>query len=83
MEGHRPIDNNVAGLVIDIFEEEDRVRLIAELPHVAEEDIRLDLNRDKLFLFAGRYREEIKLPRAVEEITGKTFNNGILEVFLC
>jgi HSP20 family protein len=82
--GYHPIDKNERDVIVDIFEEEKRVRVIAELPGVNEEDISLDLIQDLLSLAAHRgnhnYCKDIKLPRIFESITGKTFNNGILEI---
>ncbi|MDO9585614.1 MAG: hypothetical protein Q7I93_03910 [Syntrophales bacterium] len=84
--GHDPMDKGERDIPVDIFEEEKKIRVIAELPGVNEEDIRLDLNEDILVIFANRgnhnYRKDIKLPRTFESITGKTYNNGILEVTL-
>lgn len=86
MAGHDPMDKGERDIPVDIFEEEKKIRVIAELPGVNEEDIRLDLNEDILVIFANRgnhnYRKDIKLPRTFESITGKTYNNGILEVTL-
>ncbi len=71
---------------VDIFEKEKKMRVIAELPDINEEDIKLDLNEDTLVIFASRgyqrYRKEVKLPRTSENITWKSYNNGILEVIL-
>ncbi|MFH1951346.1 MAG: Hsp20/alpha crystallin family protein [Pseudomonadota bacterium] len=84
--GYHPIDKSERDVFVDIFEEEKKIRVIAELPGVNEEDISLDLIEDLLTVAASRgnhnYRKDIKLPRTVESITGKTYNNGILEVTL-
>jgi len=84
--GYHPIDKSERDVFVDIFEEEKKIRVIAELPGISEEDIRLDLIEDILTIAASRgnhnYRKDIKLPRTFESITGKTYNNGILEVTL-
>lgn len=84
--GYHPIDKSERDVFVDIFEEEKKIRVIAELPGVSEEDISLDLIEDLLTVAASRgnhnYRKDIKLPRTFESITGKTYNNGILEVTL-
>jgi len=73
-------------LQVDIFENGKKTRVIVELPGVNEEDIRLDLIKDILTVAANResynYRKDIKLRCTLESITGKIYNNGILEVTL-
>jgi len=80
------IDKDQTDAPIDIFENGKEMRVIAELPGVNEEDIRLDLNEDTLTISASRanrnYYKNVKLPRASESIIGKIYNSGILEVIL-
>lgn len=84
--GYDPMDKGGREIPVDIFEEEKKMRVIAELPGVNEEDIRLVLNQDSLYISASRrnrnYSKGVKLPRASESIIGKVYNNGILEVIL-
>lgn len=84
--GHAPKDKGEKEIAVDVFEEEKKIRVIAELPGVNEEDIRLDLNEETLTISASRgnrsYYKSVKLPRACESIIGKIYNNGILEVTL-
>ena len=71
---------------VDIFMGEKKIRVIAELPGVNKEDIRIDLNEDVLVIFASRmtrnYHKNVKLPRVSGNIIGKAYNNGILEIVL-
>ncbi len=71
---------------VDMFEKNNNLRVIAELPEVNEEDIMLDLNQDMLVISASHgkqnYRKMIKLPRISENIIRKIYNNGILEITL-
>ena len=80
------MNNHERDIRVDIFENGKKIRVIAELPGVNEEDLRLDLIEDILTIAASRgnhnYRKDIKLPRTSEGIIGKIFNNGILEVTL-
>ena len=73
-------------ITVDIFKAEKKMRVIAELPGLNEKDIRLDLNEDTLTISASRgnrnYYKNVKLPRACENIIGKIYNTGILEVTL-
>lgn len=71
---------------VDIFEGERKIRMIAELPGINEEDIRVDLNEEVLVIFAGgrdrNYYKSIKLPGPSENIIGRFYNNGFLEIIL-
>ena len=83
-QGH--IDKNGIDILVDIFEHENKIRLIAELFEINKEDIRVDFCQDLLVIFASkgyhRYHKKIKLPRAVERIVWKSFKSGVLEVIL-
>ena len=79
-----PVVEEVREPIVDLFDENGHVRLIAELPGVEEEGLTLDLKGDVLTLNAvGRdrkYAKEILLPCPVKKETLKTnFHNGILE----
>jgi len=84
--GDVPMDKDERDVLVDIFEEENKLRVIAELPGVNEKDIRLDLNQDVLIISANwrnkSYHKKVKLPRTSDSIIGKIYNNGILEVTL-
>lgn len=71
---------------VDIFEQKRKMRVVAELPGVYEEDIRLDLWEDILTMSANRgnrnYYRDVELPRVCVSIIGKAYNTGILEVTL-
>jgi HSP20 family molecular chaperone IbpA len=72
---------------LDIFDEEDHIDIVMELPGVQEEDIVLEIGKDELTVTANtldkRYDEKISLPAEVntEEFT-RRYNNNILEVRL-
>lgn len=70
--------------IVDIFDEDGSVLLVAELPGVAEEDIELSVEGDILTLATTgkrRYAKEILLPAAVDAASvQKSYANGILEV---
>jgi len=73
--------------IVDIFEEEDKVTVMAELPGVTEKDIDWDVEGDTLTIKAEtsdrKYYKEIVLPRPVEKKGAEsTYRNGILEVKL-
>ncbi len=70
--------------IVDIFDENGSVLLVAELPGVADSDIEVNVEGDILTLATSgkrRYAKEILLPAAVDATTlQKSYANGILEV---
>ena len=80
------MNNHERDIHVDIFENGKKIRVIVELPGVNEEDLRLDLSEDILVISASRgnrnYYKDAKLPNAYENIVGRAYNNGILEVIL-
>jgi HSP20 family molecular chaperone IbpA len=76
-----------AGVLVDVFDEGDRIDVIADLVGVREEDIVLSVDRNRLTLSAHgpeeRYQEEIVLPAEVRVDTlTKTYTNNVLAVSL-
>jgi len=69
---------------VDIFDEKDYLKIIAEIPGVDENDIKLNLHGDKLIISTDipdrRYYQELKLPCAPKGKIEKIYRNGILEV---
>ena len=73
--------------IVDVFDEEERLLVIAELPGVEEKDIHLEVKDDILDLSTEtgdrKYNREILLPSAVDaESMESTYKNGILEIRL-
>lgn len=68
----------------DIFDEQDHIKVIAEIPGLEEKDINLNLQEDKLTISVDipdrKYHQEIKLPCEPKGKLEKTYKNGILEV---
>ena len=82
-----PIIDEVRDPLVDVFDEDDAVSVIAELPGVEEKDIQTEVKGDTLELSTTtkgrRYAMEIQLPCAVDE--GKVdfiYKNGVLEIKL-
>lgn len=70
---------------VDVYDEEDVLRLVADLPGVAKEEIDLKCDGETLTIEAAsdrrQYSERVRLPARVDEHSAAaTFNNGILEV---
>ncbi len=72
--------------LVDLFDEESEIVLVAELPGVAEDEVHVALQDDILSLETTgerKYAREILLPEPVAAATlQKTYKNGILEVRL-
>ncbi|MDY6817142.1 MAG: Hsp20/alpha crystallin family protein [Halobacteriales archaeon] len=70
---------------IDVQEYDDHLKVVADLPGVAKEDIDLKCDGRVLSISARsetrEYDEQLRLPTAVDEHSGSaTYNNGILEI---
>jgi HSP20 family protein len=73
--------------LVDIVEEDESVKIIAELPGVAKDDIRLYATERTLTIDVDtpdrKYRKELELPVEVDETSARsTYRNGVLETEL-
>ena len=70
--------------LVDVFEEEQEIVLVAELPGVGEEEVDVEVNEDILSIKTTgdrKYEKEVLLPAAVDaQSLSKSFKNGILEL---
>jgi len=71
--------------IVDIFEEEDHIRVTAELPDVKENEIDLKIEGNTLTIStdtpARKYHKEVELPTSVKKDSiESSYRNGILEV---
>lgn len=70
--------------LVDIFDEKDYVRIVAELPGVSEDEIKAELSGDILTINTNgerKYTKEALLKSAVKpESMKRVFKNGILEI---
>jgi HSP20 family protein len=71
--------------ITDIFDEEKEIMIIAEMPGIEENDLKIDLKEDILEISAvsksRSYRKELLLPvKAVMADLSHKFTNGILEI---
>ena len=67
----------------DIFDEPDCFRIIAELPWVAEDDIKTSFdpeNRNLVILTNHGCYKEVRLPPSSVDKVTTSFKNGVLEV---
>jgi HSP20 family protein len=80
-----PVVEEVREPIVDVFDEQGHLRLIAEVPGVSEEGLTIELKGDILSLNAAgkerQYAKEILLPCAVrKESLQRSFHDGILEI---
>jgi len=73
------------GIHFDVYEEDDQLRVVADLPGVEKDAIDLKCDGEQLTIDAagtGReYHDRVDLPARVDEHTADaSYNNGILEV---
>jgi HSP20 family protein len=73
--------------LIDLIEEDEKIKVLAELPGVEKEDIKLYVSRDTLTIDVDtperRYRKELDLPCEIEERSAtSSYLNGVLETTL-
>lgn len=73
--------------VIDIIDEEKKIRVVAELPGVQKEDISVSSTEDRITIRVEtekrRFFNEVELPKRVLPNSAKaTYTNGVLEVSL-
>ena len=82
-----PIVEEVREPLVDLFDEEDKIIIIAEIPGVEKEKIKIEVKDDILELKAEssdkEYHKEILLPSKVKkESLRSTYKNGVLEITL-
>jgi HSP20 family protein len=80
-----PVVQEIREPVVDVFEEEDHTLVVAEMPGISAEDIRLDVKDDLLSIYAEKgekkYRKEVLLPRSYpREKMLISCRNGVLEI---
>jgi len=68
--------------IVDVLEGKDGITVIAELPGVSEEDLRLSLDQEALEISAGQFSKKVILPRKAKSIVEQSFKNGILQIKL-
>ncbi len=73
--------------LVDVLDQGQELKVVAELPGVEKQDIRLEATDGTLVISAERgsrkYHEEVRLPASVDSNEARsTFKNGVLEVTL-
>ncbi|MDW8021309.1 MAG: archaeal heat shock protein Hsp20 [Nitrososphaerota archaeon] len=73
--------------IVDVYEEEDSIKVVAEVPGVDRNDINLNASERRLIISVDtpqrKYYKEVDLPAEVDPQSAKaTYKNGVLEVVL-
>lgn len=80
-------ENLVRWLKPDLFVEENKVVVVADIFGLEEDRIRVEISEDHLLITSRlqqcRYEEEIPIPIQTEGRIKTTFNNGLLVVEIC
>ena len=84
-ESGRTVVEEVREPVVDIFEERDHTMVVAEMPGIGTEDVRLEVKDDLLTIIAEkgdkRYRKEVLLPESFQREKMKvSCTNGVVEI---
>ena len=77
-----PILKKQKEIIVDIFDEKDYIKIIAELPGVEEKDIKTKVEDNLLSISAKKYYKEVNLPCSVKEKIDAIYRNGILQIKL-
>lgn len=66
--------------IFDVFEKQDSVYVIAQIPDIEEKDINIEIQGDQLDISAGIYSKRISLPCKSGSIEEKSYRNGVLQL---
>lgn len=66
--------------IVDVLDGKDYITVIAELPGIAEEDLKVQLKGESLEINAGQFNKTVALPCTPKSIMEKTYKNGILQL---
>lgn len=81
-----PVVSETREPLVDVFDEEKEVLILAELPGVSESEVQVDIQEDILTLTTTgerKFAKEVLLPREAQASSlQKTYKNGILELRL-
>lgn len=68
--------------IVDVLEGKDGLTVIAELPGVSEEELKVNLEGDILSITAGQFSKKVSLPRPAKAVIEQSYKNGILQLKL-
>lgn len=73
--------------IVDIFDEKDEVVIVAEMPGIKKEDIKLELKENILSILAKgpdrKYKKDVAIPKGTKgKISKHSYQSGILKVII-
>ena len=85
LDGVAQLESGIRKPLIDIMETEDSLNVVAEMPGINKEDVKLDISGTVLTIKATngdrKYSERVELPAKVLADSAKaSYKNGVLEV---
>jgi HSP20 family protein len=66
--------------IVDVLDGKDYITVIAELPGIVENDLKVQLKDVSLEINAGQFSKTVALPCAPKSILERTYKNGILQL---
>jgi HSP20 family protein len=83
----RPLITEEREPLVDVIERDNEIRVVAEIPGVEKENIKVRVVNNKLIIEAKsderKYYREVDLPAEVDEKSAKaSYKNGVLDVVL-
>ncbi len=80
-----PVVEEAREPIVDVFDEKDHIRIIAEMPGVEKDDIKVDARKDRLEIKASsgerKYVKHVVLPAYVAPDTlAVSYKNGVVEI---
>ncbi len=84
-EAGRPRITEEREPLVDVFEEGENIIIVAEVPGVDKNKIKINATKNKLIIQASneyrKYYKEVRLPKPVKPETAKaSYKNGVLEI---
>ncbi|MBI5232731.1 MAG: Hsp20/alpha crystallin family protein [Deltaproteobacteria bacterium] len=82
-----PVVEEAREPLMDVFDEKDYIRIIAEMPGVGKDDIKIDVKKDKVEIKAEsgerKYVKRMDLPCHVDiDTLATSYKNGVMEIRL-
>jgi HSP20 family protein len=66
--------------IVDVLDGKDYITVIAELPGISDDDLKVQLKGESLEINAGQLSKIVALPCTPKSIIEKTYKNGILQL---
>ncbi|MGC8572926.1 MAG: archaeal heat shock protein Hsp20 [Caldisphaera sp.] len=81
----KPIVSDEIEPMVDVIDHNDEIWIVADLPGVAKENIKVNATEDKIYIKATgdmrKYSKEVELPSKIDPDSVKaTYKNGVLEI---